>query len=371
MLFHSCAHMLPSSCAGIGAWSGTLSLPYFSCSSRADVAVELVVERLDVAPEALDVGLELGRRHVVAGAPEGADVVEPDLLRAPRSRARRTARTSPSSAPRSRASRATPRRAPRSRGSCARTRERSSRCRHGAGLLACAWAFSAYLKSGDPGARAVLALAVRARHPRLDPGELGSPARVARRGDRLGERQEVELAREVGRELREDRREALGPRDRVADVRRRGLLAGRGERLGVVGDEVLVHPVGAVARDPEPAQVRFDVVHEGAGRLERGRRGGGRRSRRRRSQWQCGRRRRWRPDRRGRRSWRAGAARRQRERERGVGGVGQAQPGAVAARGRRGADAMAHGGARVRRRALAVDLRRWRIRLARGTCSLP
>ena len=32
----------------MGACSGTLSLPYFACSLRAHVAVELVVERLDL-----------------------------------------------------------------------------------------------------------------------------------------------------------------------------------------------------------------------------------------------------------------------------------------------------------------------------------
>ena len=82
MLSHSCAHMLPRSSAGIGAWSGTRALPYFAWSFDAHVAVELVVERLHVVPEALDVGLEVGGRHVVAGAPERADVVEADLPRA-------------------------------------------------------------------------------------------------------------------------------------------------------------------------------------------------------------------------------------------------------------------------------------------------
>ena len=56
-----------------------------------------------------------------------------------------------------------------------------------------------------------------------------------------------------------------------ADVRRGRLLAGGRERLGVVGDVVLVHPVGAVARHPEAAQVRLDLVDEGARFVDGGR----------------------------------------------------------------------------------------------------
>src|SRR5262249_21500524 len=46
------------------------------------VAVKVVVERLDVLPEAFDVHLERLRAHVVTGAPKRAHVREADFLRA-------------------------------------------------------------------------------------------------------------------------------------------------------------------------------------------------------------------------------------------------------------------------------------------------
>ena len=65
-------------------------------------------------------------------------------------------------------------------------------------------AFSALrvLEQRRPVGRAVLALAVGARHPRSMRGELGAPSASVGRGDGLRDGQQVELARDVGRELR-------------------------------------------------------------------------------------------------------------------------------------------------------------------------
>ena len=66
----------------MGAWSGTCVLAVLRLELAAHVAVKLVVERLHVAPQALDVGLEVGGRHVVARPPERPHVGEADGPRA-------------------------------------------------------------------------------------------------------------------------------------------------------------------------------------------------------------------------------------------------------------------------------------------------
>ena len=142
------------------------------------------------------------------------------------------------------------------------------------GRLLCACGLRGVLEERRPGGGQYCALAVRrrsstprsrrARRARARRSARGSSARAT--GGRACARRRAGAALRTGSK----RFDAL---DRLADVRRRRLFAGRGERLGVVGDEVLVHPVGAVARDPQRAQVVLDVVDEGARLVRRGRRG--------------------------------------------------------------------------------------------------
>src|SRR2546426_12396617 len=65
--------------------------------------------------------------------------------------------------------------------------------------------------------------------------------------------------------------EALRLEGEVGHRRDQVLLRPGGDLLGVLGDEVLLHPVGAIARDAEGEEVRLDVLNEGLGL------GGGRR----------------------------------------------------------------------------------------------
>src|SRR6185437_2629937 len=116
--------------------------------------------------------------------------------------------------------------------------------------------------------RAVLALAVHARHPDLQRGELGALLRIARSGELAAQLEEEELARDLGRERQAV--EARGPLDGAREVLHARLLRGGGERLRVVGDEVLRHPGGARRGDPELAQVGVDAGDEGARLLHRG-----------------------------------------------------------------------------------------------------
>ncbi len=236
---------------------GDLVLAVLCLQLAAHVTVQLVVERLHFLPQSLDVGLEVGRGHVVAGAPQAPtsskpislapllaeiDVADELVLH------RGEISCQPFHASVSSAK------------SCdlARTCSRSSRCMH-VGTLGLRLLLHV-LEEWRPGRRAVVPLAVLGGHRRLDRRELGSFLGVVGGGDVLGERQQVEASRHVGGERRADGIEAPRPLDGAADVPRRRLFASRREGLGVVCDEVLVDPAGRVALGPQAVEVLLDVV---------------------------------------------------------------------------------------------------------------
>ena len=79
---------------GDGLAVGDLVFAVLLLQPGAHVAVQVVVERLDLVPEALGLLLERVRAHVVAAPPQRAEVGEADSPARPRCRARRSARTS-------------------------------------------------------------------------------------------------------------------------------------------------------------------------------------------------------------------------------------------------------------------------------------
>jgi len=67
-----------------------------------------------------------------------------------------------------------------------------------------------------------------------------------------------------------ERLETAGFLDDASDVLGRGLFALRRERLGIVGNEVLVDPCGAITSHPEPPQLLVDARQEGPSVVDRG-----------------------------------------------------------------------------------------------------
>jgi hypothetical protein len=185
---------------------GDLVLAVLRLELAADVAVELVVEGLHVLPQPLDVGLELGRRHVVAGPPHRPDVVEADLPRplvgqidvADEPVLHRHRNGVPA------------RPGLGELGVVVRAGEDAGQVVEVQALrpLGPLVGPREVLAQRRAGGGAVVPLAVHRGHRRLDAGELGALGGVVRGGDGLGERQEVEAARDVRRERGADRIEA-------------------------------------------------------------------------------------------------------------------------------------------------------------------
>ncbi len=204
--------------------------------AAAHVAVQLLVERPDLLPEALDLGGELVRRHVVLGAPHRAQVVEAELAGA------LVAELGEALVVGAHRRRDSPPAGPGLELLCGV----AARGEHPA-ELAQITAFAVFV--------AVLALAVGAFHARRNPGQLGPLLRVA--GGRQGERQsqQIELARLLRRQL-----EALvagrllGQLHRRRDVALVGLCR---QDLGVVGDERRLHPATALDVDEALQQGGF------------------------------------------------------------------------------------------------------------------
>jgi hypothetical protein len=118
------------------------------------------------------------------------------------------------------------------------------------------------LEQRRPRGGAILSLGVQTRHPRLESGKLTSLGRVARRRNRLRDRQEIELSSHIRRQGRNDWRESLRLLDDLPQVSGRLLLALRGQGVGVVGHEVFIDPIGAIPSFPKHAQAPLDLGHE-------------------------------------------------------------------------------------------------------------
>ena len=234
----------------------------FRAEAAPYIAVEIFVEGPHLLPEPLGVGLELLGRHVVAGAPHGPEIREPDLARALVAELDVALEFRPH-----------------------RLRDRVPA---DPGLLELV-PFPALredvLELPDGLAfplrgelrRAVFAFPVRALHPFGRLGELGALLRVARRGQAGGDLEEQELPREIVRQR--DGVEARRPLDGAREVLHVGLVGLRGERVGVVGDVRLVHPPGALLRDPQAPEIDVDAVEERARLVDRRRRVARRRGR--------------------------------------------------------------------------------------------
>ncbi len=94
-------------------------------------------------------------------------------------------------------------------------------------------------------------------------------AGIARRGDRDGKLDQLELALYVFGEMEAFVTMRLS--GKFGGGRFHGFVGLGGHFLGVGGDEGFLHPLGALELDPEIEQATFGGVHEFAGFVQRGR----------------------------------------------------------------------------------------------------
>ncbi len=227
---------------GDGLASGHLVLAVLLREPGAHVAVQLVIERLHLPPQPLGLLLEGLGRHVVAGAPERAQVLEADLLGALVGELHQA------------------------------LVERAHRLRDGVpahpgleqlvvvaalgddvGQLAQVLALALAILA------AVLALAVEALELRGDAGQLRALLRIARRRQRGGHAQQVQHARGV-RVQPLHVLEARGLLDGLVQVGHHLLVHHGRVPLGVVGDVGGLDPLGRGLPRPQPLEI---LVHSG------------------------------------------------------------------------------------------------------------
>ena len=238
------------------------SAPVAGTTSRAvalgelgpHVAVERLVERPDLAPEPVELGFE-GRPAPCRTSSARARRGRRSRARArPRCRARRSAGSRRACrAPRSCASLPTPRAArPGSRLSASRL-EISLMSRHGLSPPGHHWP-----RPYSPSMRAAICVSSERFAASLGAGSVSAILSSL--------------------SLRSYGAGSASPSNRVASVRQlhrgrdRRLVGARGEQLGVERDVGGLHPLRAVALDPEVEQPRLGGVEEGLGLLHRGRR---------------------------------------------------------------------------------------------------
>ena len=199
-------------------------LAVFLLQLAARVAMEAVIERLYLRPQALGLGLELGSAHVVAGTPELAEVLVAETLRA---FVRELDEALVILAHRRRD------RVPASPGLelLVPVAARGERFRYVVDVLA---AFRTL--------RAVLARAVHRGHARFDLGDLRALCRVVRRRRGKAELQELDRTGGFGRHFLA--LVCLGLRDEPGEYLLVALVGPGRERLGIRGDVSELDPAG-------------------------------------------------------------------------------------------------------------------------------